>query len=64
MTCSILYEGDGLQFTICVCCSWEMILNVGFGVSFDNMWDSKGIREKEVEVDSMKAHITNNEISR
>jgi hypothetical protein len=35
--CSTLYNGDGLRLTVCVCYSWEMALNIGRDVSFDNM---------------------------
>jgi hypothetical protein len=35
--CSTLYKGDALQSTIYVCYPWEMALNVGLGVSFDDM---------------------------
>jgi hypothetical protein len=38
--CSVLYEvykRERLQSTICECYSWEIALNVGLGVSFDNM---------------------------
>jgi hypothetical protein len=61
---SILYNGDCLLFIICVCYSWEMALNVGLDASLDNMQDWKGIREKAGEVNSTKAYITNDEISR
>jgi hypothetical protein len=39
--------------------SWEIVLNAGFDVSFDNMSDSKGIREKAGEVNSTEACVTN-----
>jgi hypothetical protein len=41
-----------------------MTLNVSLDVSFDNMPDGKGIREKAREVNSMKGYITNDETSR
>jgi hypothetical protein len=34
---SALYKGDGLQFIIYVCYSWEVALNTGLNLSFDNM---------------------------
>jgi hypothetical protein len=39
--------------------SWEIALNVGLDVSFDNMQDWKGIREKAGEVNSTEVYITN-----
>jgi hypothetical protein len=52
---SILYKGEGVQWAICACYSWKMALNVGLTVSFDNMWDWKGIGEKAGEVNNTKA---------
>jgi hypothetical protein len=37
-----------------------MELNVGLDVSFDNMWDWKGIREKTGEVNGTKANVKYN----
>jgi hypothetical protein len=31
-----LYKGDGLKLIIYVCYSWEMALNTGLNLSFDN----------------------------
>jgi hypothetical protein len=62
--CNILYKEDGLILIICACCLWEMVLNVGLEVSFGNMQESKGIREKAREVNIMKAYITNSETYR
>jgi hypothetical protein len=39
-----------------------MTLNVGLDVSFDNMYDWKGIREK-LEIESTKAYIINDKTS-
>jgi hypothetical protein len=36
-------------------------LNFGLGVSFDNMWDWKGVREKAGEVNGTEAYIRNDE---
>jgi hypothetical protein len=44
--CSILNKGDDLRLSICACYSWEMALNVGLDVSFDNMYDCKLILER------------------
>jgi hypothetical protein len=41
-----------------------MVLNVGLGVSFDNMQDRKAIREEAGEVNSTGAYIANDETSR
>jgi hypothetical protein len=60
---SILYNGDGLQFNICACYWWQMALEFGLGVSFDNIYKWKGIREKSGEVNSTKAYITSDETS-
>jgi hypothetical protein len=40
-----------------------MALNVGFDVSFGNMQDWKGIREKAGEVNSAEGYIANDEAS-
>jgi hypothetical protein len=40
------YKEGGLQFSIFQCYSWEMALDVGFDVPFDNTQDSKELREK------------------
>jgi hypothetical protein len=42
--------------SLCECCSWEIPLNIGLGVSFGNRLVWKGIREK--------ADVTNDVISR
>jgi hypothetical protein len=42
---------------------WEMAVNIGLDMSFDNMWDWKGIREKATEVNSTEAYITNDRTS-
>jgi hypothetical protein len=47
-----------------VCYSRGIALDVGLDVSFDNMPDCKGIREKAREVNSTEAYITNGENSR
>jgi hypothetical protein len=43
---SISNNGDGLRLIICGCYSLEMAIKVSFGVSFYNMQNWKGIREK------------------
>jgi hypothetical protein len=60
--CSVLYNGDGLQLTVCGCCSWRMALNVGLDASFDSTQAWKGIREKASEDKSAKVYVTNGEI--
>jgi hypothetical protein len=60
---SVVYTGDGLQFIISACYSWEMTLNVGLHLSLNNMQDGKATRMKAREVNSIKARITNDEIS-
>jgi hypothetical protein len=57
LNCNILYNGTSLRFIICACCWWEMALNVGFALSFDN-W--KILREEAWKVNNTKSHITNN----
>jgi hypothetical protein len=37
----MLHKGDGVQFNISACCSWEIALNVGLDSSFDSMRDWK-----------------------
>jgi hypothetical protein len=56
--CSILYKRDGLRFTTCACYSWEMALNVGLDVPFDNMQNWKEIQEQAREIKNAKAYIT------
>jgi hypothetical protein len=46
-----------------MCYSWEMALNVGLEVSFNNTLDHTGIRDKEGEGNSVKIRETNEEIS-
>jgi hypothetical protein len=36
-----------------------MALNVGLGVTFDNIWDWKGMLEKAGEIKCTKTYITN-----
>jgi hypothetical protein len=43
--------------TISACYSWEMALNVGRDISFDNMWEWKGIRDKAGEVNSTRLPV-------
>jgi hypothetical protein len=43
------------------CYSWEVALNFGLDVSFDNTFYWKGIREKERKVNITAAYITNGE---
>jgi hypothetical protein len=62
--CTVLHKGDGLRLTICACYLWEMTLNLCLRVSFDNMQDWKGIREKAKKVSNTKAYITNDKNSR
>jgi hypothetical protein len=52
----ILYKSYGLRLTICKFYSWETALNVGPYVSFDKMYEWKGIREKTGEVNSMDVY--------
>jgi hypothetical protein len=40
-----------------------MVLNFGLDVSSGNMTDWKGMREKAGELNSTKAHVTNDEVS-
>jgi hypothetical protein len=63
VNCTILYKADCLRLNICACYSWEMALNVGLEVSFDNMKDWKGIRQKYKEVYSTKSWTTSDETS-
>jgi hypothetical protein len=42
--------------------SWEIALNVGFDVTIDNMKGLKGMWEKVGGVNTVEAHITNDEI--
>jgi hypothetical protein len=44
---------DGLRFTVFAWYSWEMTLNASFDVSFDNMWEWKGMWETAGEVNSV-----------
>jgi hypothetical protein len=55
---NILYKGDDIRLSTWACYSWEMALNVGLDVSFDNMEEWKGIRNKAVEVNSTETYIT------
>jgi hypothetical protein len=54
--CYVEYIVEMRRFTInyFMCCSWEIALNFGLDVLFDNMYISKGIGE-QVEVSSLKA---------
>lgn len=54
MTCSTLFEGNDLKWTIHACYSLEMESNFGLN---GNMEDWKEIQEKEREINSMKAYI-------
>jgi hypothetical protein len=47
---SLVHKGDGLRLSIYGRFSWEITLNSGLGVSFDNFYDWKRIREKVEEV--------------
>jgi hypothetical protein len=42
---------------------WEVALNVLLTVSFDNMYDWKGMREKAGKVNSTEAYIKTDESS-
>jgi hypothetical protein len=61
--CSTLYKGDGLLLPVYTCYPWEMALNIGLDVSFDNISDWNGIPQKAGEVNSTKSCITNAESS-
>jgi hypothetical protein len=52
----LLQNEDCVRSTLCVCCPWEIELNVGLDVSFDNMKDWKRIRDKAEEVKSTEAY--------
>jgi hypothetical protein len=56
MKCSILNRGDGFGLTICACYLWEIVLNVGLDVSFDNIENCKAVYEKAREVNDTKAY--------
>jgi hypothetical protein len=43
---------------------WEMVLNVGFSMSFITHRTAKEYRRKQVEVNSTKGYIKNDENSR
>jgi hypothetical protein len=45
-----------MKETVCVYYSWGVALYFGFGASFDNMYDWKGIWEKGREANSTKAY--------
>lgn len=48
---------------ICACYLWEIELNVGLDMLFDNMRDCGGMQEKSGEVIIMRVYaITNDEI--
>jgi hypothetical protein len=55
MKCNILYVVYGYLYVL----SWEMVINVGLGVSFDNMWVWKGTREKAGKFNNTKTYIMN-----
>jgi hypothetical protein len=57
--CSILNKGDGVRLTICSCYLWEIVLNIGLDVSFDNRDNCKTIGERAGDDNG-----TNYEISR
>jgi hypothetical protein len=59
--CSILYEGSGSRLTICRCYSWEIALNVGLDVSFKDLQEWKGIREKVWQVNRTKSYVADDE---
>jgi hypothetical protein len=64
VNCStLLYIGDDSALNIIACYLWVMALNDDVNVSFDNMQDWKGIREKEGAVNSTKTYIKNDETS-
>jgi hypothetical protein len=44
------HNGDYLRLSIFSCYSWEMEVNFGFDVSFDNAKDWRGIRQKSGEL--------------
>jgi hypothetical protein len=52
--CSALYKGRCLKLTICVCYSWEMALVEGLDMSFDDVRNQGGIRERAGEDNSTK----------
>jgi hypothetical protein len=58
VNCSIYYTKKVVYDWLFVCYSWEMALNVGLDVSFDNMLDCRVMREKADEVNNTKACIT------
>jgi hypothetical protein len=54
MWCCILYKGDCLRLSICVCYSWETALYVDPDILFSNRQDWKEIREESGEVNGTK----------
>lgn len=56
--CSILLLYKGVAFG---CCMWELTLNVGLGASFDSMQDSKGMRARGGEVNTVRLVSSANE---
>jgi hypothetical protein len=55
---SLLYKLHRLRLTICVRYLWEMALKVDLDISFDNIKDREGIRNKTGEVSSTKGAHT------
>jgi hypothetical protein len=60
----LLYKGNRLRLTACLCYSWEMALNVGHNISFDSMYYWKEIRKDAGDGNSPQACVTNDETSR
>jgi hypothetical protein len=52
-----VHEEDGFCLNRCTCFSWEMTLNFGLDVSFNNMYDSEGIRENIGEVNNIEVSV-------
>jgi hypothetical protein len=49
--------------TICACYSWELVLYISLITSFNNIQDWIGIWEKPGNINTVKAYVTNDEIS-
>jgi hypothetical protein len=54
----MLHKGHGLRLPICACYSWQIELNIGLDVSFDNEQNWKGTWEKEREVNGKEVYVT------
>jgi hypothetical protein len=54
-----VYKANDLQLTVYTYFSWDEVQNVSLDLSFDNMYDCKGIRAEAGEVIRTLTYVTN-----